>query len=100
VSTILEVSHSQDCEVPQDCRGLLVRAASPPRPVGERGGLGRRRNTGLLLGVLQHIERHPGRARIRTDRFFGKLSDRLALGDLAAHAVDGDNHRIVDRLNR
>jgi len=47
---------------------------------------------GMAIGIL--VAR-----KIRTGRFVDKPSDRLALGDLAARAVDGDNHRIVERLD-
>jgi hypothetical protein len=43
------------------------------------------RHAGLLLGILQYVDQHLGRAQIGAGRFVDQLSDdRLALGDLSA----------------
>jgi hypothetical protein len=68
---------------------------------GERSGLGRLCHTCLFLGVLQRVDQHLGRAQIGTGRFVDQLGgDRLALGDLAAFAVDGHDHLLVERLDQ
>ena len=61
--------------------------------------LGRRRRGGsVLLGLLQHVDQHLGRAQIGAGRFVDQLrDDRLALGDLAPLSVNRGVGRLVQR---